>query len=485
MLAYILLFISLCIIFFLCFPYQLKINKLEIKIIGLIITLLIFILSLFLWLFFDNSSILPQFILNLTWLTNYNLNIILGVDGYSLFLILLTTFTIPICILINWYCKPIINKIFILVILIIELFLIIAFSSFDLFLFFIVFEGILIPIFILVGNWGKRLQKIKANYYFFIYTFFSSIFLLFAILLIYNEFGTTNYYILTTYILPIHLQYIIWLCLFIPFIVKIPVLPFHIWLPEAHVEAPTSGSIILAALLLKLGLYGILRFLIPICPDANLYFLPLSCTLILISLFYTSLTTLRQTDLKRIIAYSSITHINFATLGLLVFNYQSVQGTIVIIIAHGFVSTALFSLIGILYERTHTRLIDYYSGLAIVIPIFGFFLFFFCFANFGLPLTFNFIGEFLILLGIIQQSFNLLIIIIIGIFFSLIYSIWLFNRVAFGNLKLNYIQNYIDLIRFEFYLLLPLFFLTIYFGVIPNCILETLDSTIKFYLLSI
>src|SRR6185437_3465680 len=322
MLINILILISLCIIFFLCFPNQLKINKLEIKIISLIITLLIFILSLFLWLFFDNSSILPQFIINISWLTNYNLNIILGIDGYSLFLIILTTFTIPICILINWYCKPLINKIFILTILIIEFFLIVAFSSFDLFLFFIVFEGILIPIFILIGNWGKRLQKIKANYYFFIYTFFSSIFLLFAILIIYNEFGTTNYYIITTYVIPIYLQCIIWLCLFIPFIVKIPVLPFHIWLPEAHVEAPTCGSIILAALLLKLGLYGILRFLIPICPDANLYFLPLSCTLILISLIYTSLTTLRQTDLKRIIAYSSITHINFAVLGLLIFNYQ-------------------------------------------------------------------------------------------------------------------------------------------------------------------
>jgi len=297
------------------------------------------------------------------------------------------------------------------------------------------------------------------------------------------ELGTTNYYTLVTFSLPLHLQYIIWIGLFIPFTIKIPVLPFHIWLPEAHVEASTSGSIILAALLLKLGLYGILRFLIPICPDINLYFLPLSWTIILISLLYVSLTTLRQVDLKRIIAYSSITHMNFATLGLLLYNYQTIQGTIIIIISHGFVSIALFAIIGILYERTHTRLINYFGGLIILIPLYSFFLIFFSIANFGLPLTFNFIGEFLIIIGLINQSFFLLFLSSISLFFSIVYSMWFINRILFGNLKLNYIKSYYDLTRLECYFLVPLFFLTLVFGCYPGCFLKTFDITIRYIML--
>jgi NADH-quinone oxidoreductase subunit M len=473
--------ISLLIFYigFLSFFFSnLKLNLKEIKILTLIFSLSIFNLSLFLWLFFENNNIFPQFLFNFQFFQFFNLTFFIGIDGYSLFLILLTTFIIPICILVSWHMQSLIKK-HLLCFLYIELFLIIAFSSLDLFLFFIAFEGILIPIFLLVGIWGHQIQKIKAAYYFFIYTFIGSIFILFAILILYIEFGSLNYYILQTIILPFQSQLIIWICLFIPFLIKIPVFPVHIWLPEAHVEAPTSGSIILAALLLKLGVYGILRFLITICFDANFYFLPFSYTLLTLSLIYTALTTLRQVDLKRIIAYSSITHINYATLGILTFSYYTIQGGIILIIAHGFISTGLFFLIGILYDRTHTRLIEYYSGLVILIPLYTFYLFIFCLANFGLPLTFNFIGEFLILIGIVYYNLFIVIFIVSGIFLSLVYTIWIFNRLSFGNLKINFIKNYIDLTRREFLICFPLFFLSFFFGIFPNLVLYPLDVVIK------
>jgi proton-translocating NADH-quinone oxidoreductase chain M len=454
-----------------------KVLLIEIKLFVLILTLGIFFLSLFLWLFFENNNYYPQFFVNFTWFETYDLNFLLGIDGYSLFLVILTTFIIPICVLTSWNVTLYLKN-HLLCFLFIEFFLILAFTALDLFLFFIIFEGVLVPIFLLIGVWGHRVQKIKAAYYFFLYTFVGSVFLLFAILILYINTGTTNYYILSTIVLPFNLQLLVWICLFIPFIIKIPVLPFHIWLPEAHVEAPTSGSIILAALLLKLGLYGFLRSLIPFCPDANLYFLPMSCTLLIVSLMYTSFTTLRQVDLKRIIAYSSITHINFAALGLLSFNYYSIQGAIVLIIAHGFVSTGLFFLIGVLYDRTHTRLLDYYSGLVVVIPVYSFFLFTFCLANFGLPITFNFVGEFLIIVGLTYCNFSLVILTIVGVFCSAAYSIWLFNRLVFGNLKLNYINTYIDLSRLEVYLLSILIFYTLFFGLAPTCFLDALQIKI-------
>jgi proton-translocating NADH-quinone oxidoreductase chain M len=333
--------------------------------------------------------------------------------------------------------------------------------------------------FLLIGGWGNNVRKIKASYYFFIYTFFGSIFLLFNLLFLFSQYGTLNYVILINLPIPFSTQLLVWVNFFLPFAIKAPLFPFHVWLPEAHVESPTSGSIIIASILLKLGTYGMLRFLVPLCPDANLFFLPLVYTFLLVGLLYTSLTTIRQTDLKRLIAYSSIAHMTYATIGLVTFNYYSLQGAILLMIAHGFTSTGLFFIVGIIYKRSHTRILNYYSGIVSIMPLFTIFLFLFCVANFSLPITFNFIGEFLILIGIIQQNFFVGVFSTLSIFLSLIYSMWFFNRLGFGNLKLNYISLYVDISRQEVYILIPVTILMFFFGIFPNLIISSLDITIK------
>jgi len=447
----------------------------QLKNINLVYNIFIFVFSLFLWFLFDNSSINYQYLINFRFLGLF------GLDGFSLCLVILTTFSFPFYFITLFEDKST-NKKQLFYFILIELFLILTFSSLDIFAFFIFFESTLIPMFLIIGTWGSRFRKIKAAYLFFLFTFVGSLTILFNLFYLFSQYGTINYYSLLNTQIPFYSQLIIWCCFFLPFCIKAPLFPFHILLPEAHVEAPTSGSMLIAGILLKLGTYGFLRFLVPLCPDANLYFQPFSFTILCTGLLFTSLITIIQIDLKRIIAYSSVTHMTFLVIGILVFNFQSLQGSIILMLAHGFTSTALFYLVGCLYKRTHTRILIYYSGIAQLMPIFSFFIFIFCIANFGMPLTFNFIGEFLIFCGVVQNNLFLAIIVIIGLFCSLIYSMYFLNRLIFGNMKLNYINCYEDLKKIEIYTLLPLLVITVIFGCYPNVILSILSSTIKIYL---
>jgi len=450
---------------------------LTIKKIGLNTSIITFVFSLYLWLEFDNSTSNFQFVHKLNWIPSYNLNLSLGIDGISLFFILLTTFLIPICILTGWDNIKVYIKEYIIAFLITETLLICVFSVLDLLLFYIFFESILIPMFLIIGIWGARERKIHAAYQFFLYTLLGSVLMLLGILLIYYEVGTTDVQILLTTSFDEQKQKLLWLAFFASFAVKVPMVPVHIWLPEAHVEAPTAGSVLLAGILLKLGTYGFLRFSIPMFPDATVYFTPLIYTMSVIAIIYTSLTTLRQIDLKKIIAYASVGHMNFVTLGMFSLNIQGIEGSILVMLSHGIVSSALFLCVGILYDRHKTRIIKYYRGLAMVMPLFAILFLIFTLANMSLPGTSSFVGEFLILIGSFQMNTTITFLASSGIILGAAYSIWLYNRILFGTIS-NYISKYNDINKREMILLLPFVFLTFFMGIYPDLFLDTMHVSI-------
>jgi proton-translocating NADH-quinone oxidoreductase chain M len=312
------------------------------KVVALTVSLINFLLSLNLWIFFDNSTSKFQFVTQLDWFEFLNMQWYIGIDGISLFFIILTTFLVPVCLLISWSSITHLVKEFLVAFLFLETFMIAVFCMLDLILFYVFFESVLIPMFLIIGVWGSRERKIRAAYQFFLYTLIGSLFMLLAILLIYFQVGTTDLQVLMTTEFSERRQFFLWLAFFLSFAVKVPMIPFHIWLPEAHVEAPTSGSVILAGILLKLGTYGFLRFSIPLFPEATVYFTPLIYTLSVLGIIYASFTTLRQIDLKKIIAYSSVAHMGFVTLGLFSLNTQGIEGAILLMLSHGFVASALF-----------------------------------------------------------------------------------------------------------------------------------------------
>jgi proton-translocating NADH-quinone oxidoreductase chain M len=448
-----------------------------IKKVSLFFSVLTFYVSLFLWIFFEKSSLFFQYLIYKEWFSFLGINLVLGLDGISLFFILLTTFLIPICILSGWKSIVFNVKAFFLLFLLLEFFLLFIFSVLDLILFYIFFESVLIPMFLIIGIWGSRERKIKASYFFFIYTLLGSLIMLLGILLILFETGTSNFFILTFYKFSLDRQLLLWIMFFLSFAVKIPVIPFHIWLPEAHVEAPTIGSVILAGVLLKLGIYGLIRFSFVLFPYANIYFSPFVYMIAIISILYSSLTTLRQIDLKRIIAYSSVAHMNFGLLGLFSNTIQGLVGGLILSISHGFVASALFLCIGILYDRHHTRLLKYYSGLALVMPVFSLIFLFFSLSNLGLPGTSSFIGEFLILIGSFRQNYLGSFLGTFGILFGSLYSIWLYNRICFGNLKIQYNSVYFDISRREFFVISPFIFMVLLMGFYPTLFLDYIYSS--------
>jgi proton-translocating NADH-quinone oxidoreductase chain M len=395
-----------------------------------------------------------------------NLTFSFGLDGISIFFFVLTSLLIFLCILFIWNERLL--KEYVLNLLLIELLLLLVFSVLDVFLFYIFFEAILIPMFILVGIWGSRERKIRAVYLLFFYTLFGSLLMLVGLLYMYTVAGTLNLEYLLAYKFSMEEQCWLWLAFFLSFASKIPMFPFHVWLPEAHVEAPTVGSVLLAGILLKLGVYGFLRFSLSLFPDASLYFSPLVYLLSVLGIIYASLSAIRQTDLKRIIAYSSVAHMNLVTLGIFSFNIIGIEGSILQSISHGFVAGGMFLLIGIVYDRYHSRLLYYYGGLVHMMPIYSGILLVFTMANIALPGTSSFVGEFLLLLGIYKTNVVSAIVGALGVILCGAYSLWLYNRMIFGNLKTTFVVRFKDLNFLEFSILLPLLFFVVYMGVYPS-----------------
>ena len=354
-----------------------------------------------------------------------------------------------------------------------------VFCILDLLLFYVFFESVLIPMFFIIGIWGSRERKIRAAYQFFLYTLFGSVLMLLAILLIYFQAGTTDYQILITTSFSEKRQLLLWLAFFASFAVKVPMVPVHIWLPEAHVEAPTGGSVILAGILLKLGTYGFIRFSIPMFPHATLFFTPLIYSMSVIAIIYASLTTLRQVDLKKIIAYSSVAHMNYVTLGIFSLNLQGIEGSLLLILSHGLVSSALFLCVGCLYERSHTRLVKYYGGLVQSIPFFSLLFLFFTLGNISLPGTSSFVGEFLILCGVFQGNPFVGTLAASGMIFGTAYSMWLYNRLCFGNVKTPLWNQFADLNRRELALFFPFVFGVLWIGLYPEVFLSGMHMSVS------
>jgi len=463
-------------------------NKLLAKQIGLVISLSVFILSGILWVFFDNTISSFQFIINYTWLSYLNINLFFGVDGISLFFILLTAFLVPLCFIFSWNSVYVNNTCvvnYFSLFLIIESFIMIVFTTLDLFVFYIFFEAVLLPMFLLIGLWGTRNRKSRACFFLFMYTVLGSLFILLAILFIFFETGTTNYLILLDFNFSIARQKFLWIAFFFSFSVKVPMVPIHLWLPEAHVEASTEGSVILAGILLKLGSYGLIRYSIALFPLASMYYRPFLFLISIVAVIYTSITAIRQSDIKRVIAYASVAHINITLLGLFSFSFVGIEGALFQILSHGVVSGALFFCVGVLYNRHHSKLIYYYSGLVQTMPLFIFFFLLFTIANIGLPGTSSFIGEFIILIGLFSNNTIVAFFGASSMVFGGCYALWLFNRVAYGNLKSSYLSFSSDLTKTEFFVIAPLSFFVLFIGVYPVVFLESIHATCNVFLILI
>lgn len=402
----------------------------------------------------------------------------LNVDWLSYYLLVLSTFLVPVCILGSWESIQKNWKGFLILLYIMEFFLINVFLVFDIFMFYLFFEGILIPMFLIIGIWGSRERKIHAAYQFFFYTLVGSLLMLLGIIYIYIEKGTSNLLVLYEIGFSKKEQYYLWLAFFLSFAVKVPMIPVHIWLPEAHVEAPTAGSVLLAGILLKLGGYGMIRFLIGLFPEGSNYFQPLVFMLCLIGIYYSSLSTIRQIDLKKVIAYSSIGHMNYVVAGLFSMVGEGMVGSYYMMLSHGLVSSGLFLCIGFLYDRYHTRNLFDYGGLVQIMPLYSSVMLILAFANFGFPGTSSFVGEFLILVGLSKINQIVFLLGGMGLLFSTVYNVWFLNRLVFGPLSLK-LKGNADLNMREGLLLFLLLFLVIYLGLCPSKVLRMIEFSIE------
>nr|YP_010424159.1 NADH dehydrogenase subunit 4 [Cotinus coggygria]USH58498.1 NADH dehydrogenase subunit 4 [Cotinus coggygria] len=450
-----------------------------IRLIGLCASLITFLYSPVPRIQFDPSTAKSQFVESLRWLPYENINFDLGIDGISLFFVILTTFLIPICILVGWSGMRSYGKEYITASLIREFLMIAVFRMLDPLLFYVFPESVPIPMFIIIGVWGSRQRKIKAAYQFFLYTLLGSVFMLLAILLILLQTGTTDLQISLTTEFSERRQIFLWIASFASFAVKVPMVPVHIWLPEAHVEAPTAGSVILAGIPSKLGTHGFLRFSIPMFPEATLCSTPFIYTLSAIAIIYTSLTTSRQIDLKKIIAYSSVAHMNLVTIGMFSPNIQGIGGSILPMLSHGLVSSALFLCVGVLYDRHKTRLVRYYGGLVSTMPNLPTIFFSFTLANMSSPGTSSFIGEFPILVGAFQRNSLVATLAALGMILGAAYSLWLYNRVVSGNLKPDFLHKFSDSNGREVSIFIPFLFGVVRMGVHPKVFPDRMHTSVS------
>ena len=451
-------------------------NNITKKYVALFTSAINFFLSLYLWILFDKTTSDFQFIEDRVWiegLVNYKV----GVDGISILFIILTTFITPLCIIsINNSIKNRLSE-FLIAVLIMESFMIGVFCSLDLIVFYLFFEAGLIPMFLIIGIWGGP-RRVYSAFKFFLFTLLGSVLMLIAIISIYWITGTTDVTEIYKIKIPAEFQNLLWLAFFSSFAVKMPMWPVHTWLPDAHVEAPTAGSVILAAILLKMAGYGFLRFSVGMFPLASEYFTPLVFTLSVIAIIYTSLVALMQDDMKKLIAYSSVAHMGYVTLGIFTFNKQGIEGGIIQMFSHGLISAALFLCVGVLYDRAHSRLINNYGGVVNILPKYSFILMIFVLGTLGLPGTSGFVGEFLVLVGAFKVNFLVAILASIGVVLAAAYILWLYKRVIFGKLENNQIKEMQDLNKSEMGILISLGILVIFFGFYPEPLFDTINVSV-------
>ena len=446
-----------------------------------------FLVSLPLWFDFNSQTAAMQFVERREWLPTYGISYYVGIDGFSLLLIMLTTFLTPLCVLATWDDIQVRVKEFMVCLLALMSGMIGVFVSLDLFLFYVFWEVMLIPMYLLIGVWGNPARRVYAAIKFFLFTMFGSLLMLVAILVLYFHYGkTTGTYTfdllkLYSVSIPFNMQFWMFLAFGLAFAIKVPMFPFHTWLPDAHTEAPTVGSVILAAVLLKMGTYGFLRFNMPLFAEAAHYFVPLFSILAVIGIVYGALVSMVQKDLKRLIAFSSVSHLGFVMLGLFTFTMPGVQGGIIQMINHGLSTGALFLIVGTIYERRHTRLISEFGGLCTPMPVFAIIFMIVTLSSIGLPGLNGFVGEFLILLGTFQTNKIYATIAATGVIFAACYMLWMFQRVVFGKVTNDKNKDLKDLSWREIAIFAPLILFIIWIGVYPSTFLDkTKASTENF-----
>jgi NADH-quinone oxidoreductase subunit M len=440
-------------------------------------TAIVFMLAVMMWLNFDSGTAAFQFVEKSDFASG-SFSYHLGVDGISMLLIVLTTFLMPICVLASWESITTRVREYFIALLLLEALMIGVFASMDMVLFYILFEGGLIPMYLLIGIWGGK-RRIYASFKFFLYTLAGSVLMLLAMLYMVNAAGTSSIPdLMRSRETFAGAQNLLWLAFFASFAVKMPMWPVHTWLPDAHVEAPTAGSVILAGVLLKMGGYGFLRFSLPMMPDASHYFAPLIFVLSLVAVVYTSLVALVQEDMKKLIAYSSVAHMAFVTIGLFVFNAQGIEGSIFQMLSHGVVSGALFLCVGVIYDRMHTREIAAYGGLVHRMPKYAVVFMIFTMASIGLPGTSGFVGEFLVLLGAFNYNSTLAFIAAIGVVLGAAYMLWLYRKVIFGELTKESLKTISDMSPREIAIFAPLIAVVFWMGIYPNSFLIPLRQPV-------
>ena len=440
-------------------------------------SLIVFAISLVLWVKFDTSDPGFQFRESLSWMPEFGVGYRMGVDGISVLFVLLSTALTPICILASWEAITVRVHEYMLAFLVLETMMVGMFAAQDFIVFYMFFEGVLIPMFLIIGVWGGP-RRVYASFKFFLYTLAGSILMLLALLAIWYHAGTTDLAVLMQTPMPAGMQFWLFLAFLASFAVKVPMWPVHTWLPDAHVEAPTAGSVILAGVLLKMGAYGFFRFSLPMLPQASQQFAPLMFTLGVVAVIYTSLVALAQTDMKKLIAYSSVAHMGVVIIGIFTFNAQGLQGALFQMLSHGVVSAALFLCVGVVYDRIHTRDIARYGGLAQRMPAYAIVFMLFTMASVGLPGTAGFVGEFLVLVGAFKVSLYLAYLGSFGMILGAAYMLYLYRRVIFGTITRDDLRGILDLSPREVAVFAPLILLTLWMGIYPSSFTQFFDATV-------